>query len=449
MSYQQLHVGKVKLNGLGGIRHHLLDRERVKTNPNIDLTRSHLNHSIEELSPEHLERNVRQRIKQLHLKRKPRSDAVGLADIIVGASSDFMLQLGTEKREQYFANALYFFQRRYGKENVMYCYCHLDEYNPHVHIGVIPVTKDGRLSARDLFNPKSLEKLQTDFHQQVSRLYGLERGEHHARNYLELNQFKAQQAKQELQQYTEDLNTLLLTQNNIGKINKSVHFVSTGVLFKSEDREHVELATQDFITLRQMAEEGIKAVAFIRILQEQLQLAQYEKDLAKSDLDSLQHKFDELNKLTTNYAAIPPAWRKRIDLEILKLQRTFTAYCHDLHRAAVRVFIATHGDFQQTVNIMHDIANNVGIKDVEKLVTNVNYFSQLQFKKNIQPTIPPPSWKPPEPSETDYTKPDETDIVPLQLSRVPDINWDMINWDLLSQPEREEIHEKIEMARWL
>ncbi len=83
MSYQQLHVGKIKLNGLGGIRHHLLDRDRVKTNPNINLIRSHLNHSIEELSPEHLERNVRQRIKQLHLKRKPRSDAVGSVKQIV------------------------------------------------------------------------------------------------------------------------------------------------------------------------------------------------------------------------------------------------------------------------------------------------------------------------------------------------------------------------------
>ena len=238
--------------------------------------------------------------------------------------------------------------------------------------------------------------------------------------------------------------------DNIRKINRSVHFASTGVLFKSEDRDHVELPTQDFITLRQMAEEGIKAVAFIRILQEQLQFAQHEKDLAKSDLDSLRHEFDELNKLTANYAAIPPAWRKRIDLEILKLQRTFTAYCHDVNRASVRVFIATHGDFQQTVKIMHDIANSVGIKDVEKLITNVNYFSQLQLKKNVQPTIPPPSWKPPKPSETDYTKSDETGIVPLQLSRVPDdINWDMINWDLLSKTEREEIHHKIEMARWL
>lgn len=47
MSYQQLHAGKVKLNGLDGIRHHLLDRERVKTNPDIDLSRSILNHSIE------------------------------------------------------------------------------------------------------------------------------------------------------------------------------------------------------------------------------------------------------------------------------------------------------------------------------------------------------------------------------------------------------------------
>ena len=186
-----------------------------------------------------------------------------------------------------------------------------------------------------------------------------------------------------------------------------------------------------------MAEEGIKAVAFIRILQERLQSAQHKKDLAKSDLDSLQHKFDELNKLTANYAAIPPAWRKRIDLEILKLQRIFTAYCHDLHRASVRVFIATHGNFKQTVNIIHDIAKSVGIKDVEKLVTNVNYFSKLQFKKNIQPTIPPPSWKPPEPSETDYTKTDETGIVPLQLSKVPDINWDMINWDFLPELEKD------------
>ena len=91
MSYQQLHAGKVKLNGLAGIRHHLLDRERVKTNPDIDLTRSHLNHSIEDLSPQNLISDVRLRIKQLNLKRKPRTDAVGLDTEMIHCHKVFFL----------------------------------------------------------------------------------------------------------------------------------------------------------------------------------------------------------------------------------------------------------------------------------------------------------------------------------------------------------------------
>ena len=198
-----------------------------------------------------------------------------------------------------------------------------------------------------------------------------------------------------------------------------------------------------------MAEEGIKAVAFIRILQEQLQSAQHEKDLAKSDLDSLLHEFDKLNKLTANYAAIPPAWRKRIDLEILKLQKIFSAYCHDLNRATVRTFIATKGDFKRTEHLLHNLILSTDVKDVDKYIRDVIHAAILQHKKNIQPTIPPPSWTSPKPKDTDYTKPDETGIVPLQLSRVPEINWDMINWELLSELEREEIRHKIEMARWI
>ena len=182
MAFQQLHAGKVKLNGIAGIQHHLIDRNLVKTNPDIDLSRSDLNYSIENLTAEHLASRVHQRIKNLNLKRKPRSDAVALEDIIIGASVDFMLNLGSDKRNQYFSDALHFFQHRYGKENVIYCQCHLDESNPHIHIGIVPVTSDGRLSARDVFNPISLEKLQSDFHSAVSSRYGLDRGEHKSKS---------------------------------------------------------------------------------------------------------------------------------------------------------------------------------------------------------------------------------------------------------------------------
>ena len=69
MSFQHIIAGKIKLNGLSGMCHHLLDRDRVKTNPNIDLSRSHFNYCIEALSPENLNQRVKTRIKQLKLKK--------------------------------------------------------------------------------------------------------------------------------------------------------------------------------------------------------------------------------------------------------------------------------------------------------------------------------------------------------------------------------------------
>ena len=67
MSYQQVIAKKVKLNGLMGTQHHLIDRDRVKINPDIDLTRSRFNYFIENLTAENLNSCVKSRIKQLNL----------------------------------------------------------------------------------------------------------------------------------------------------------------------------------------------------------------------------------------------------------------------------------------------------------------------------------------------------------------------------------------------
>lgn len=450
MSYQQLHAGKVKLNGLAGIRHHLLDRERVKTNPDIDLSRSNLNHSIENLSPDNLIRNVRQRIKQLNLKRKPRIDAVGLEDIIIGASADFMLQLNTDKREQYFTDALHFFQQRYGKENVMYCHCHMDESNPHIHIGVVPVTADGRLSARDVFNPKTLEKLQTDFHFTVAQHYGLDRGDHHARNYLELNQFKAQQTKQEILQYTHDLDTFQCTQANIEKINANAHYSSSGFIIKSEDKNNTELPSSDFTALSQIAKEGAKAIALTHFLQERNLQLQREKSKALSDYDYILHQLNKLETETANYTAVPKFWRKHIDSFIAQLQETFTRYCHDINRATIRVFLATHGDFDKNAKIMRDSLKKVGVTDVKKHISNVLKAAKAQLKNNLAPvsSVNTPSWSTPKPSETDYSQPcnpqalDLADAGKLVDLSFDTIDWDLINWNMRSVFDKAEIQRK-------
>lgn len=448
MSYQQLHAGKVKLNGIGGIRHHLVDREKVKTNPNIDLSRSPLNHAIEDLQPDNLEKRVRQRIKQLNLKRKPRVDAVGLEDIVVGASVDFMLQLGAEKREKYFTDALHFFQDRYGKENVMYCQCHLDESNPHIHIGIVPVTSDGRLSARDVFSPFSLEKLQTDFHLAVSQKYGLERGEHHAKTYLEVNQFKAQKAKEDLQKFSSDLNSAILTQEDLSQINRSVHYVTTGVVFKSEDRSKVELPTNDFFTLQTIAEEGIKASVSLHLLQEQNQQLQLSIQKLHADYDQLSYNFEKLRESTNNYFSIPIQWRELVNTNIEQLKQTFATFCHNVNRMIIQVFIATHGDFDQTAKIMRTSLQKVGIKNIKNHIANTLKAAKKQFTKNFTPDLPAnaPSWNPPKPSETDYRQPcnpkclgTEVKLIDLSFNT---INWDLINWNLLTVFDKAEIRRK-------
>ena len=445
MSFQQLHAGKVKLNGLLGIQHHLIDRDKVKTNPDIDLSRSRLNHSIEDLTAKHLTRRVHLRINKLNLKRKPRNDAVGLEDIIIGASVDFMLKLGTEQRESYFADALHFFQHRYGKENVMYCQCHMDESNPHIHIGIIPVTVDGRLSARELFNPKTLEQLQTDFHRAVSQHYGLEHGQSHSKTYLEVNKFKAKKLKQELQLLSHDLHSALLAQEDIDKINRAVHFASNGVLFKTEDKENVQLPSNDFILLRNIAEEGVKAGASVLLLQSHIKQLQQEKLATLTDYDFLRSQFNKLDKSTEIYTSVPKLWQKHIDASILHWQKTFNRYCHDVNKMTVRIFLATNCDFEKTSQIMDKFIKNCGIKNVEQHINDVIISAQLQFKRNIKPDIlPVRAWIPPKPSETDYNQPDETGIVPLQLSNVPDVDWEMVNWNLLSELDKDDIrHKKI------
>ena len=448
MSYQQLHAGKVKLNGLAGIRHHLIDRDKVKTNPNIDLSRSNLNHSIEDLHPNNLIRDVRQRIKQLHLKRKPRIDAVGLEDIVVGASLDFMLQLGAEKREQYFADALHFFQTSYGKENVMYCQCHMDEANPHIHVGIVPITPDGRLSAKSLFNPQSLEQLQSDFHENVSKFYGLERGQSHAKKYLPLQQFKANQAKATAKLFSDSLNSAILSQQKISEISASAHFASSGLFFTSEDRDNVQMPTQKFRDLVQMAEESTKAVVLIRSLNDDLKKVQAENARLNSDFQFLLHKFNQLEESTSSYSDIPTAWRKVADSQIDALKQTFTQYCHEVNRLTLKVFIANNGNFDETEKLMRLALKYIGVKDTRKYISNVIRSATIQLKRNEPPALSKPSWHPPKPSQTDYSQPcnpqalDISDVGKIVDLRFDTIDWDLINWNLLSVFDKAEIQRK-------
>lgn len=106
---------------------------------------------------------------------KTRSNSVVALDAIYTASGDFFKGKSNEENDQFFRDCLEFHQRKFG--HVISAVIHYDETTPHLHILSVPLTHDGRLSAREIVgNRANLSQMQTEFFEQVGRGYGLERG---------------------------------------------------------------------------------------------------------------------------------------------------------------------------------------------------------------------------------------------------------------------------------
>lgn len=108
---------------------------------------------------------------------KPRSNSVLALDTIYTASPEFFQERTNAENDKFFQDCLKFHNEHFG--HIISAVVHYDETTPHMHIISVPLTKDGRLSARDVIGNKSkMSKTQDSFFEQVGRGYGLERGIH-------------------------------------------------------------------------------------------------------------------------------------------------------------------------------------------------------------------------------------------------------------------------------
>lgn len=64
-----------------------------------------------------------------------------------------------------------FTKERYGAENVLQGYVHMDETTPHIHMPVVPV-RDGRVSAKAVFNRRELPAYQRELDKVVAVEFG-------------------------------------------------------------------------------------------------------------------------------------------------------------------------------------------------------------------------------------------------------------------------------------
>ena len=194
VGYAVVHMMKIKSGAVGGIQSHNNREHEPKTNPDVDMSRSEDNYDL--ISCDNYKRSIKEKLSNLvESSRTVRKDAVVVCNFIVTSDNETMNALGADRQREFFQDSVKWFSDRYGADRVLNATVHMDETTPHLHIGVMPITQDGRLSAKAIFTKTEMKAIQTEFAHDVGEKYGLERGvEGSERTHLSEARFKEQKA---------------------------------------------------------------------------------------------------------------------------------------------------------------------------------------------------------------------------------------------------------------
>ena len=166
------------------------DENYEASNPQIDSERTRNNYRFTPHFGKTYTEFINGRIKELRLS--PRKDAVVMNSFVLGSDKTFFDGLAKVEQYNFFSECYKFFAERYGEENIIAAVVHLDETTPHMHLNLVPITSDGRLCSKQLFDKPQLQKLQTDFYESVGKRWGLQRGkEGSQKKHLSTAEFKA------------------------------------------------------------------------------------------------------------------------------------------------------------------------------------------------------------------------------------------------------------------
>ena len=179
------------------------DENYEASNPQIDSERTKNNYRFTPHFGKTYTEFINGRIKELGLS--PRKDAVVMNSFVLGSDKTFFDGLAKIEQYNFFSDCYKFFEERYGEENIIAAVVHNDETTPHMHLNLMPVTKDGRLCSKQLFDKPQLQKLQTDFYEAVGKHWGLQRGkEGSQKKHLSTAEFKAKKIIEQAESIREE-----------------------------------------------------------------------------------------------------------------------------------------------------------------------------------------------------------------------------------------------------
>lgn len=194
-----MRIEKRKRQDISGIQREN-NRTAAEYNNRVNREQSELNLPL--IQSDNWTQDIRAEIERAGART--RSNSVIALDTLYTASPTFFEGKTQKQTEDFFRDCLQFHQRQFG--HIISAVIHYDETTPHLHVVSVPLTADGRLSAREIVgNKQNLSRLQDDFFEQVGKDYGLERGTRSDGQEKRKHISAQEKRMQELEQQVSDL----------------------------------------------------------------------------------------------------------------------------------------------------------------------------------------------------------------------------------------------------
>lgn len=171
--YLVCHVSKFKRSDVVGMYKHIQREMKTTTNEDIESDKTALNYDLSGFDKktmnysDEVEKRLRERFKG---KRAIRKDATVMVGVIVSATPELFDGMSEEQERQYFQTAFDFLADKFGRDNVISATVHKDEKTPHLHFNFVPLTQDGRLSAKELIDQQALLHLQENLPKELQKM---------------------------------------------------------------------------------------------------------------------------------------------------------------------------------------------------------------------------------------------------------------------------------------
>ena len=160
-----------KLASMGSVAGALKHCYRERETPNADPERTPTNEHAAATSTD----EAMGRMRAL-LPEKRRRDAVLAVEYLMTASPEWWQEVSRKQQDEFFRRSRQWLADKYGADRVVTSTIHRDETSPHLSAFVVPLTRDGRLSAREFVGGRQkMRDDQTSYAAAVADL-GLSRG---------------------------------------------------------------------------------------------------------------------------------------------------------------------------------------------------------------------------------------------------------------------------------